>query len=70
MSDDLRDEELLTILFHLQQCIPCSQEFEALKDCARMDEEDSWPSMDEMWQRLDAGQDSNPAADAGKNPGA
>lgn len=66
LSNDLDDQELMTIWLHVQQCIPCGQEFEVLTDCARMDEEDSWPSMDEMWQKLEAEKDKNP--NQGKNP--
>lgn len=40
------------ILQHLEECIPCSEEFKVLRDCAQMDKDDSWPSTQEMWRRL------------------
>jgi hypothetical protein len=46
------DEELLVILHHLQECIPCAQEFEALCNCERMEREENWPPLEEMWAHL------------------
>jgi hypothetical protein len=51
---NVEDEELLNIVHHLLQCLPCSQEFQVLQDCARMDAEDSWPSMDEMRDEIES----------------
>lgn len=53
MSETVEDAELLDILHHVLMCIPCSQEFQVLQDCARMDAEDSWPSLDEMWVKIE-----------------
>ncbi len=56
MQGNVQDQELLDILHHVLMCLPCSQEFQVLHDCARMDAEDSWPSMDEMWNQIDQAQ--------------
>lgn len=53
MQGNVEDAELLDILHHVLQCMPCSQEFQVLQECARMDAEDSWPSFDEMWNRIE-----------------
>ena len=53
MQGNVQDAELLDILHHVLQCMPCSQEFQVLQECARMDAEDSWPSFDEMWNRIE-----------------
>jgi hypothetical protein len=45
--------ELESILQHLKQCIPCSEEFEVLLNCAHMDAQESWPGMDELWAKFD-----------------
>lgn len=50
---NVEDAELLDILHHVLMCMPCGQEFEILQDCARMDAEDSWPSFDEMWNKIE-----------------
>ena len=55
-ASDVRDKELLAILHHLQECIPCAQEFQTLCDCERMDREEAWPSFEEMWAKLQSGQ--------------
>ena len=52
---NLDDAQLLAIWQHLQECIPCAEEFQVLQDCERMDREDSWPSFDEIWRMLDSG---------------
>lgn len=54
-SGQVQDGELLDILHHLLQCLPCAQEFQVLQNCARMDVEDSWPSFDEMWHKIEQG---------------
>lgn len=53
LNGNVEDQELLDILQHVLMCIPCSQEFEVLQDCARMDADDSWPSFDEMWNKIE-----------------
>ncbi len=53
MQGNVQEKELLDILHHVLMCMPCSQEFEVLQDCARMDAEDSWPSLDEMWKKIE-----------------
>lgn len=53
LKGNVEDEELLDILHHVLMCMPCSQEFEVLQDCARMDAEDSWPTFDEMWNKIE-----------------
>jgi hypothetical protein len=53
MHGEIQSDELLTIVAHLEQCIPCSEEFAVLKDCMRMEEEGSWPTLEEMWNKLD-----------------
>jgi len=53
MRGDVQDQELLDLLHHVLMCMPCSQEFQVLQDCARMDAEDSWPSFDEMWNNIE-----------------
>jgi hypothetical protein len=53
MQGNVEDSELLDILHHVLQCMPCSQEFQVLQQCARMDAEDSWPSFDEMWNKIE-----------------
>lgn len=55
-ASGVRDQELLAILHHLQECIPCAQEFEALCDCERMEREENWPSFEEMWAKLQSGE--------------
>jgi hypothetical protein len=52
-SGQVTDAQLSAIVQHLQECIPCSEEFKALQECARMDMEDSWPSLEDMWRTLD-----------------
>lgn len=49
---NVQDGELFAILHHLQECIPCAEEFEALCHCERMDREENWPSFEEMWKHL------------------
>lgn len=53
MQGNVEDAELLDILHHVLQCLPCSQEFQVLQECARMEAEDSWPSMDDMWNKIE-----------------
>jgi hypothetical protein len=53
LASRVEDEQLLAILHHLQECIPCAEEFQVLRDCARMEHEGSWPSLEEIWQKLD-----------------
>ena len=53
VKGDVESQELIAILQHLEQCIPCSEEFAILRHCAEMDEQDSWPSMDDLWAKLD-----------------
>ncbi|HZQ05459.1 MAG TPA: hypothetical protein VFD70_02695 [Anaerolineae bacterium] len=53
LRGDAPNEELLSILQHLEQCVPCSEEFLVLKDCVRMELEQNWPTLDEMWNKLD-----------------
>ncbi len=48
----IEDERLIAIMQHLQECIPCAEEFQVLRDCERMEREDAWPSLDELWQRF------------------
>ncbi|MBI4671748.1 MAG: hypothetical protein HY741_08790 [Chloroflexi bacterium] len=48
-----QEQPLLAILQHLQECMPCAEEFKVLQDCAQMDLENSWPTFEEMWQRLE-----------------
>ncbi len=55
MQGNVEDDVLLDILQHVLMCSPCGQEFHVLKDCARMDAEDSWPSFDEMWHKIEQG---------------
>lgn len=55
MAETVEEEELLEILHHLLMCPPCAQEFQTLSDCVRMDAEDSWPSLDEMWRKIERG---------------
>lgn len=55
MAGPVEEQELLDILHHLLMCVPCAQEFQMLDDCARMDAEDSWPSLDEMWRKIEQG---------------
>ena len=52
MQGNVKDEELLDILHHVLQCMPCSQEFKVLHECARMEADDSWPSEDELWHKI------------------
>jgi hypothetical protein len=52
LSGNVEDAELLDILHHVLMCMPCSEEFHILEDCARMDAEDSWPTFDELWASL------------------
>lgn len=52
MLGNVEDTELLDILHHVLQCLPCSQEIQVLQECARMEAEDAWPSMDEMWTKI------------------
>ncbi len=58
LAENIQEPELIAILYHLQQCIPCAEEFKVLNDCAQMDAEDSWPSFEEMWRALGAGEDA------------
>ena len=53
MQGNVEDSELLDILHHVLQCMPCSQEFQVLQECARMDAEDSWPTFEEMWNKIE-----------------
>ncbi len=55
LSGDVQNEELLGIVHHLEECFPCAQEFAILQDCVMMEQYDSWPTMEEMWQKLDEG---------------
>lgn len=55
MQGQVDDEELLDILHHLLLCVPCSQEFQVLSECARMDADESWPSFEEMWSQIERG---------------
>lgn len=55
MQGNVNDEELLDILHHVLQCTPCSQEFKVLHECAKMEAEDTWPSEDELWKKIDGG---------------
>ena len=55
LQGNVQDEELLDILHHVLQCLPCCQEFEVLKECARMEADDSWPSEDELWNKIEKG---------------
>lgn len=55
MQGNVQEAELLDILHHVLQCLPCSQEFQVLHECARMESEDSWPTMDQMWQDIENG---------------
>src|SRR4029079_2540736 len=55
MQGNVQDSELLDLLHHVLMCLPCSQEFQVLQDCARMDAEDSWPSFDDMWNKIERG---------------
>ncbi|GEM_PF-3570127 len=45
-----QDQQMLAILQHLDECIPCAQEFQVLCACERMDREQNWPSFEEMWK--------------------
>jgi hypothetical protein len=36
---------------HLEQCSPCAEEFAVLRDAAKMDLEDNWPSRDSLLDR-------------------
>ncbi len=51
-----QDEQMLAILQHLDECIPCAQEFQALCDCERMDREQDWPSFEAMWKLVCGGE--------------
>lgn len=51
-QQNIQDLELLAILQHLQECIPCAEEFQVLCDCERMEREEDWPSFERMWQIL------------------
>jgi len=62
LRGDVQDQELQDILHHLQQCSPCSEEFVVLRDCAKMDQEHSWPTLEEMWSKLDYESASPPSA--------
>ena len=53
MHGDIENEQLLTIVQHLEQCIPCAEEFAILKDFMRMEEEGNLPSLEEMWNKID-----------------
>lgn len=55
-EQNVQDLELLAILQHLQECIPCAEEFQVLCDCARMDREEAWPSFEELWNLLQSGE--------------
>ena len=55
-ASKVQDGELLAILHHLQECIPCAEEFEALRNCEQMEREENWPSFEEMWKHLTGGQ--------------
>lgn len=52
MNGHVEEGELIDILHHVLQCMPCSEEFQVLQDCARMDAENSWPSVDELWANI------------------
>lgn len=52
LSAAIDDVELLAVVHHLEECIPCAQEMRVLKECARMEQEDSWPSLEEMLQAV------------------
>lgn len=49
-SGQVTDAQLAAIVQHLQECIPCAEEFQVLQQCAQMDKEDSWPSFEDMWR--------------------
>lgn len=53
LSGNVQSDELIGILRHLEQCAPCCEEFTILQQCAEMDAKDSWPSMQELWAKLD-----------------
>lgn len=53
LHGEIQGEELLTIVQHLEQCIPCGEEFAVLKDFMRMEEEGNLPSIEEMWNKID-----------------
>ncbi len=55
MQGNVENQELLDIVHHILQCLPCSEEFRVLEECARMDAEDSWPSDDELWHKIEQG---------------
>jgi len=52
LNGDAPEPPLEAILHHLQECIPCAEEFRTLQECARMEMESAWPTFEEMWQRL------------------
>lgn len=53
MQGDVQEQELLDILHHVLMCLPCAQEFKVLQECARMDAEDSWPTLQELWGKIE-----------------
>lgn len=53
LNGDTPEPPLEAILHHLKECIPCAEEFRTLQECVRMEMENSWPTFEEMWQRLD-----------------
>ncbi|MCC7161153.1 MAG: hypothetical protein IT331_01550 [Anaerolineae bacterium] len=53
MQGNVNEQELQDLLLHVLQCLPCAEEFQILRDCARMDTEDSWPSEDALWRKIE-----------------
>jgi hypothetical protein len=47
-------ERFADILHHLEMCNPCAEEVKVLKDCAKMDAENSWPSIDLLYGQIQA----------------
>jgi hypothetical protein len=56
LSGKLEHAAFKNILQHLEECIPCAEEFTMLHQCAQMDDQDAWPSFEEMWRKLQSGQ--------------
>lgn len=46
-------EEFQQILVHLEQCIPCAEEFAVLRECVQMELDDSWPTPEELKLRIE-----------------
>jgi hypothetical protein len=51
MSNPDLGGQFALVIQHLEECVPCAEEFARLRDCAQMEQEGSWPSLMQLLEK-------------------